>query len=55
MTRLKFYKKGNTFCFLDVEDTGTHGMENVVFLLPQTKCGTTLRSAGQFRFNCERL
>ena len=57
MTRLKFYKKGNTFRFLDVEDTGrpTHGMEDVVFLLPQPKCGTTLRSAGQFKFDCECL
>ena len=53
MTRLKFYKKGNKFRFSDVEDTGTHGMEDVVFLLPQPKCGTILRSAEQFKFDCE--
>ena len=41
MTRMKFHKKGNTFCFPDVEDTGTHRIEDVVFLLPQPKCGTT--------------
>ena len=51
---MKFHKKGNTFRF-DVEDTGTHRIEDVVFLLPQPKCGTTLSSAEQFKFNCERL
>ena len=55
MTRMKFRKKGNTFRFPDVEDTATHGIEDVVFLLPQPKCGTTLRSAGQFKFDCECL
>ena len=55
MTRIKFHKKGNTFRFPDVEDTGTHRIEDVVFLLPQPKCGTTLRSAEQFKFDCERL
>ena len=55
MTRMKFHKKGNMFCFPDVEDTGTHRIEDVVFLLPQPKCGTFLRSAEQFKFDCERL
>ena len=54
MTRMKFHKKGNTFRFPDVEDTDTHRIEDVVFL-PQPKCGTTLRSAEQFKFDCERL
>ena len=52
---MKFYKKGNTFCFPDVEDTCTHGIEDVVFLLPQPKYGITLRSSGQFKYDCERL
>ena len=55
MTRMKFRTKGNTFRFPDVEDTATHGIEDVIFLLPQPKCGTTLRSAEQFKFDCERL
>ena len=52
---MKFHKKENTFRFPDIEDTGTHRKENVVFLLPQPKRGTTLRSAEQFKFDCERL
>ena len=56
MTRMKFHKKkGNTFRLPDVEDTGTHRIEDVVFLPPQPKRGTTLRSAEQFKFDCERL
>ena len=35
MTRMKFHKKGNRFCFPDVEDTGTHKIKDVVF------CSTT--------------
>ena len=31
MTRMKFHKKGNTFRFPDVEDTGTHRIEDVFF------------------------
>ena len=45
MTRMKFHKKGNTVRFPDVKDTGTHGIEDVIFLLPKPKCGTTLRGA----------
>ena len=31
----EIYKKGNRFCFPDVEDTGTHKIKDVVF------CSTT--------------
>ena len=36
MTQIKFHKKRNTFRFPDVEDTGTHGINDVVLLLPQS-------------------
>lgn len=55
MTRIKSHQTGNTFHFPDLEDISTHGIEDAVFLLPQPTSGTTLRSAGQFRFNCEHL
>ena len=55
MTQMKFYTKRNTFHFPDVEDTGTHRIEDVIFLLPQPKYGNTLRSAEQFKFDCERV
>ena len=55
MIRMKFHKKGNMLSFPDFEDTGAHGIEDVAFLLPQPKCGITLRRAGQFKFDCKRL
>ena len=50
---MKFRKKGSTFRFPDVENTGIHGIKDVVFLLSQPKCGATLRNAGQFKFDYE--
>ena len=53
MTRIKSHQAGNTFHFPKLEDTSTHVVG--VVLLPQPVCGTTLRTAGHFRFDCERL
>ena len=55
ITRMKFRKKGNTFRFPDVEDTGTHGIEKVGFSSTTTKMWHCFGSVGQFKFDCERL
>jgi len=53
--RNKSCQRGNVFRFPDVEDVGAHGMEDVVLLFPHPNHGTTSRSAGHFRFDCDQL
>ena len=55
MNRKKSHQTENTFHFLELENTSTHGMDDVVLFLPQPVCGTTLRTTKHLRFDCERL